>query len=257
MAYLRALLRWKREIKVSLASAEPRLEAFLLRLPPKRDLVYTPEKCYTWWEEEPRPGSPLWPDWKRKKYQPELTEMETGKKKEQLRTFSQSFWWNTIFHIHVSVLLWHSSSPCSALESSALELSIDSSSWWAQEPWVYCWQCTPFACLYVFLGHLLISHQLMQHTSLAFGHLYIKRPLGRVLRTRALSKRRKNEAWGTEGWVMEMAARPWKAEQLISHLEWCTNLIPTNLNCGVLIQYYLSFLRLYSSFLLLLFLLVN
>lgn len=42
---------------------------------------------------------------KKRKYQPGLTEMETGKNKEQSMTFSQPFWWNRIFPIHISVAL--------------------------------------------------------------------------------------------------------------------------------------------------------
>lgn len=50
-------------------------------------------------------------------------------------------------------------------------------------------------------------------------------------------------------WVMKMAVRPQKAEQLIPQLQWCRGLISTSLNSGGLIQYYLSFFRLSTPWL--------
>lgn len=86
-----------------LPSTEALLRAFLLTPSPKHDLVCPPKECYNGREEKPKSLPLSCPDWKRK-YQPELTEMETGKNKKQSITFSQSFWWNRIFPIHISVI---------------------------------------------------------------------------------------------------------------------------------------------------------
>lgn len=122
--------------------------------------------------------------------------METGKNKEQLRTFFQSFWWNMTFPIHVSLF-------CSG-RAAAL------AAFWTLPPQSYLSTPAPDGpkspkclagstlplCIYLddFLGHLLISHQLMQHMRLGLGLLYIKRPLGQVLSARAMSEKNKNQS---------------------------------------------------------------